>query len=196
MARPRNQNAEDRILEVTLRQLSQNGYSRMSIDSIAAEAGVSKPTIYRRWANKADLAMGAVRSLQLSEPAVDTGSAQGDLRGILTNFRTNLLRPYGMALVGTVLAEEEHTPELLRLFRERLVAPRRKALALVLQGAERRGELRPGVSITAAVNMLVGAIYAHYLASPEIPPHYVDEVVAVVWNGVANPVKSGGLPEQ
>lgn len=184
MSRPRNPEVEERILRIALRQLSAEGYSRMSIDSIAAEAGVSKPTIYRRWPNKADLATAAVRSLQLSEPAVDSGSTVADLTGILQNFRRNLLRPNGMALVGAVLAEESHTPELLQLFRERVVAPRRAMLSAVLERAKKRNELRPGVSITAAVNMLVGGFYAHYLASPEIPLGYAKALVAIVWRGI------------
>ena len=188
MARPRNPETERRILEIALRHLTEEGYSRMSVDRIALEAGASKPTLYRRWASKADLAMAAVSSLQLSEPAVDTGSTTGDLIGILRNFRRNLLRPNGMALVGTVLAEEAHTPELLRLFREKLVAPRRASLAAVLERARKRKELRPGINIPAAVNMLVGGIYAHYLASPDIPESYPAELVKIVWGGIARPV--------
>jgi len=185
MARPRNTEIEEKVLQIALRQLSQEGYSRMSVDSVAAESGASKPTIYRRWPNKADLATAAVRSLQLSEPLVDTGSTVGDLTAVLQNFRKNLLRPNGMALVGTVLAEEGHTPELLRLFRERLVVPRRAALTAVLERAKQRRELRRGVHVGAAVNMLVGAFYAHYLASPEIPESYPAEVVAIVWRGIS-----------
>jgi AcrR family transcriptional regulator len=185
MSRPRNPDTEQRILQVALRQLSSEGYSRMSIDSIALDAGVSKPTIYRRWPNKADLATAAVRSLQLSEPVVDTGSTVGDLTGILQNFQRNLLRPNGLALVGTVLAEEAHTPELLRLFRERIVAPRRAMLAEVLDRAKKRKEIKRGVVIGAAVNMLVGGFYAHYLASPEIPASYPADLVAIVWRGIA-----------
>lgn len=157
----------------------------MSVDAIAADAGVSKPTIYRRWANKADLAIAAVRSLQLSEPEVSTGSTSGDLIAILRNFRRNLLRPNGMSLVGTVLAEETHTPELLQLFREHLVAPRRASLAAVLVRAKQKKELRAGVRSSLVVNMLVGGIYAHYLVSPDIPEDYPAQLVRTVWSGIA-----------
>jgi AcrR family transcriptional regulator len=162
------------------------GYSRMSIDQIALEAGISKPAIYRRWTGKADLATAAIRSLQLSEPPVDTGSARGDLIGILENFRKSLLRPNGMSLVGTVLAEENHTPDLLALFRERLVKPRRASLRAVLERA--RKEIRRGVDIDAAVNALVGAVYAHYLADPRISPDFILQVVNIVWEGVRRPI--------
>ena len=89
-----------------------------------------------------------------------------------------------MALIGTVLAEEAHTPELLALFRERLVVPRRQMLRAILDRAKRRGELRRGANLDAAVNLLVGAFYARYLASSAIPPGFPGELVSLVWPGL------------
>lgn len=182
--RPRDPETEQRILEVTLQQLAQEGYSRMTLDSVAATAGVSKPTIYRRWAGKADLATAALRTIQLNEPAVNTGTTVGDLTATLENFCRSLMRPNGMSLIGTVLAEEGHTPELLTLFRERLVAPRRQMLRSILERARHRGELRAGVSIDAAVNLMVGSFYARYIASSSVPLRFAREVVDIVWAGL------------
>lgn len=182
--RPRDPETEQRILEVTLQQLAQEGYSRMTLDSVAAMAGVSKPTIYRRWAGKADLATAALRTIQLNEPAVNTGTTVGDLTATLENFCRSLMRPNGMSLIGTVLAEEGHTPELLTLFRERLVAPRRQMLRSILERARQRGELRAGVSIDAAINLMVGSFYARYIANSSVPPRFAREVVDIVWAGL------------
>lgn len=183
--RPRDPKTESRILEVALRLLAEDGYSRMSLDAVAAAARVSKPTMYRRWSSKADLATAALRTIQLSEPAVDTGSTLGDLTGTLQNFRRSLLRPNGMSLIGTVLAEESHTPELLTHFRDRIVAPRRAMLREILERAEKRGELRPDANLEAAINMLVGAFYARYLAGSKIPATFPQELAQIVWSGVA-----------
>lgn len=183
--RPRDPETERRILDVTLRLLAEEGYSRMSLDNIALAAGVSKPTIYRRWPGKADLATAALRTLQLSEPPVDTGSTKGDLTATLENFSRSLLRPNGMSLIGTVLAEEAHTPELLALFRERLVAPRRQMLRVILDRAKRRGELRRGANLDAAINLMVGAFYARYLAASTVPSGFPRELVTLVWPGLA-----------
>lgn len=183
--RPRSRETESRILEAALRLLAEEGYRRMSLDQVAAEAGASKPTLYRRWPSKADLATAALRTIQLAEPPVDTGSTLGDLTGTLENFRRSLLRPQGMTLIGTVLAEEFQTPELLRLFRERIVARRRAMLRAILERAEQRKELRPGADLDAAVNLLVGAFYARYLAASEIPLSFAGEVAGIVWNGIA-----------
>jgi AcrR family transcriptional regulator len=184
--RPRDPEVEARIIEVALRHLAEEGYSRMSLDSVAVAAGVSKPTIYRRWASKADLATAALRTIQISEPPVDTGSTPQDLTRLLENFARSLLRPNGMSLIGTVLAEEQHTPELLKLFRERIVAPRREMLRAVLTRADNRKELRPGADIEAAINLLIGAFYARYLAASKLPSKFAQELVTIVWKGLAS----------
>jgi AcrR family transcriptional regulator len=183
--RPRDPEVEQRILDAVLSQLAEEGFTRMSVDAVALAAGVSKPTIYRRWPTKADLTMAALRRLQIAEPSVATGSPEGDLAGILENFTRSLLRPNGMPLVGTVLAEERHNPDLLRLFRERLVVPRRRLLREVLEAARVKGLVSPKADLDAAVSMMAGAIYAKYLASSRIPAGFPAEVAAIAWRGIA-----------
>jgi AcrR family transcriptional regulator len=182
--RPRDPGVEARILKVTLRLLAEWGYTRMTLDDIAAQANASKSTVYRRWSGKADLATAAVRTLQLKERDVNTGTTAGDLTGILQNFRRSLLRPNGMSLIGAVLAEEKHSPELLALFRERLVAPRRRMLLQVLERARARGELRHDADLEASVNLLVGAFYARYLQQSDVSAEYPAQLVSTVWEGV------------
>jgi AcrR family transcriptional regulator len=183
--RPRDPATETKILTVTLRMLAEEGYTRLSLDAVALDAGVSKPTIYRRWESKADLATAAIRTIQISEPQVSTGSTVGDLTGTLVNFSRSLLRPNGMSLIGTVVAEEQHTPELLRYFRERIVAPRRTMLRTILDRAAERNEIDPDADLDCVVNMLVGAFYARYLASSAIPAGFAKSLVEVVWKGIA-----------
>ena len=183
--RPRNPEVEQRILTAALQHLREFGYSRMSIEAIASEAGVSKPTIYRRWADKADLATAALMLLRVAEPALTKGSSKGQLKSALHNFRKSLLRPYGFSLIGTVLAEEEHTPTLIALFRKRIVDPRRQILTSILTNAKETGEIRAGADLAAAVNMLVGSFYARYLSGEPISTAWVERIVEVVWCGIA-----------
>lgn len=183
--RPRDPGVDRRILTATLRQLTEDGYSRMSIDSIAAEAGASKPAIYRRWTGKADLATAALSELRLAEPMPAAGPPKERLKGLLRNFRRSLLRPNGMALIGVVLAEECHTPELLSLFRQRIVEPRRGIIASVLNDARRAGYFRKGADLDAAVNLLVGSFYARYVAGKPIAPGWIDRIVNLVWEAIA-----------
>ena len=123
--------------------MARDGYARMSVDAVAREAGVSKPTLYLRYPSKAALATAALAHAREQTAPRDTGDTRADLIATLRHFRTGVERPFGMALVGTALAEEHHTPELLAQFRENLVEPRRQMLRSVLERARARGELAP-----------------------------------------------------
>jgi AcrR family transcriptional regulator len=151
------------------------------MDAVAAEAGVTKPTIYRRWPSKLDLAMASlVAYCDASRPEV-TGDTRSDLIAEMEHFRRAISRPYGMSLLGTALAEEYETPGLLAAFREHLVVPRRRALRAILDAAQARGELREGADLALAVNLLIGAYYAQYLAgAPSADDWSVGVVTAVL----------------
>ncbi|HJO39155.1 MAG TPA: TetR/AcrR family transcriptional regulator [Vicinamibacterales bacterium] len=185
--RPRDPGVNRAILKAALRQLAEDGYSRMSMDAVASEAGVTKPTVYRRWSSKADLATAALAELQGAEPIPSTGSAPSDLKTILAALQKTLFRPNGMAIIGAVMVEERHTPELITLFRERVVHPRRLLLREVLESAEAEGALRAGADLDAAVNMLIGSFYAHYLTGDKMPRTWARRIVDTVWKGIAKP---------
>jgi type VI protein secretion system component VasK len=86
-------------------------------------------------------------------------------------------------MVGTVLAEEHHTPELFAEFRRRLVEPRRQMLRGVLERAQVRGELAAEADLETAVNMLVGSYYANYLAG-RVPRDWARRAVELTLDGL------------
>lgn len=185
--RPRDPATDRRILDATLRLLGRDGFARMSLDAIAAEAGVTKPTIYRRYQSKAALAAAALAALGASRDRTSPapmGDLRADLAAQLRHFRRGVSRPYGVALVGTVLAEEQETPELLALYREQIVAPRRQLFRRILEGARERGEVRTDADLDLAVNALVGAFYAHYLAGGPFPDDWDERAVDTVLRGI------------
>ena len=182
--RPRSARVDDAILAAALAELGERGYVRMSVDAVAARAGVSKPTIYLRHPTKADLATAAIASMRARPRPVPTDDVRADLVAHLKLLRAGLERPNGMTMFGTVLAEEHETPELLALYRERLVAPRRRELRAVLVAARDRGELRRGANLDVAVTALVGAFFAHYLAGDSLGGRFVTSVVDTVLDGL------------
>ncbi len=182
--RPRKPEVEARILDVTMQLMCEEGFSRMSIDGIAVAAGVSKPTIYRRWSGKADIATAALERLRLAEPSVEGKHGLDKVRALLFNFRKSLLRPNGMALIGVVLTEERHNPELMKHFRERIVKPRREMVATALEEARAMGEIQKHADIDAMVTMLIGSFYGRYLSGASIPPGWIIRIVdALVCKG-------------
>jgi AcrR family transcriptional regulator len=188
--RPRSDRCDQAILDAALRLIREEGYARMSIEGIAAAAGVSKPTIYLRYRSKADLASRALERLRVEEAPAATGDLRADLVAQLRHLRATFER-VGMSVLGTCLMEERHTPELIALLRERSVLPGRRLLREVLEGARERGELADDADLDTAVLMLSGAYYAQHMGG-EPPGHEWEErVVDATLRAVGAPARAG-----
>jgi AcrR family transcriptional regulator len=135
----------------------------MSVNAIAADLGVSKPTIYLRWPSKIDLAIAAVTSLYVDQPLALTGDVRADLIAHVQNVQ-RVHETVGIGLMATVLAEQEHNPQLIAIFRERAVRPSRQRARRILQAGISQGRIRSDADVHSAVDMLVGALYAAHVA--------------------------------
>jgi AcrR family transcriptional regulator len=182
--RPRSAGYDEAILDATLRLLGELGYARMSMDGIAAAAGVSKPTIYARYRGKADLATAALRHLRESGAPEATGDLRADLVAQLRQLRENVERLSLSSLVGTCLTEQVHNPELLELFRERTVIPRVQIVRDLMAAARDRGEIRPGADIEAAAVLFMGALQSQRLYRGDYPEGWEERIVDTVLGGI------------
>ncbi|MFF5764032.1 TetR/AcrR family transcriptional regulator [Streptomyces tanashiensis] len=182
--RPRSAEKDAAILQAALELLASHGYTRMSLSQVAAAAQVSKSTIHLRWKTKADLLTAALAALRMADAPPTSGDTRSDLIAILQDFAATVERVRGMALIGTCLAEEAHTPELLTLLRERTVLPRRALLREVLEQARDRGEIRPGTDLEAAVSALLGPFYADYMAGRGGRTGWAEDAVDLVLTGL------------
>jgi len=157
----------------------------MSIDAIAEAAGVTKPSIYLRFpGGKAEVATKALAHARDRRTVPETCNTRADLIAHVRFFRTGVSRPFGMAMVGTVLAEEHDTPQLFAFFKRHIIEPRRAMLRAVLARARDRGELRPDADIEIGAQMLVGAYYAQYLAGAPFKKDWDERVVDAVLTGL------------
>lgn len=185
--RPRSALVDTAILDAALHLLSTEGYARMSMDGVAARAGVSKATIYLRYEGKADLATAALAHLREAGATAPTGDLRADLVAQLRQLRRNAERVSAMPLIGTCLMEEQHTPELLRLFRERTLGPRRAVLRRMLGEAARSGAIAPDGDIDACVDLMMGAYQSHYLSGEPFPRGWEERVVDALLRGLGAP---------
>lgn len=183
--RPRDPELDRAILGAALRLMACDGYARMSLEAVAAEAGVGKATIYRRHRDKAELAVAALTSMVADEEAPATGDARADVVAILDVLVKRLHRGSDMRLLGALLSEEDRHPELLERFRAQVIAPRRAMLRHALAAGVARGELSDRVDLDLACDALVGPVFARHLAGQAPPGRWAEEIVAVVWGGVA-----------
>ena len=186
--RPRSSTIDEAVLEAAFRLMAQHGYARTSIDAIATAAQVTKPSIYLRFpGGKAEVATKALAHARDRRTVPETGETRADLIAHLRYFRTGASRPFGMAMIGTVLAEEHDTPQLLAFFRKHVIEPRRMMLRAVLARARERGELKPNADVEMGAQMLVGAYYAQYLAGIPFREGWDERVVDAVLAGLRRP---------
>jgi AcrR family transcriptional regulator len=181
--RPRNPALDTAILSAAARQLGESGYARMSLESVAAAAGTTVPSLRRRYRNKAELVVAVIGSLRVEEPPADAPSPRAHALAILENFHSNLRAMPALAILGSLLAEEERHPELLHLFKTRIVEPRRALLRQALAA----GELPESADLDALTSMLIGSFYGRYVTIAGIPDDWPDRVLSAIWPNDTSP---------
>ena len=152
--RPRSAEAEQAILDATLRMLRTHGVARTTIEGVAAEAGVGKTTIYRRWPTKTDLILAAISDLVPPGDPPDTGTMAGDMAALAELQQRRLAGSRLSGIVPRVLAESMSDPELHQDFVDRVVSPFREMLRLFIERGIERGELRPDLEVEPLVDLL------------------------------------------
>src|SRR5580700_6407848 len=187
--RPRSEQARVAILRSALKLLGQNGFSELTIESVAARAGVGKATVYRWWPNKAALIADAFASSttrKLHFP--DTGSVRADMsqqmHQVIKIFSSRRGR-----IVSAILGGGQSDRDLIAAFRERFLWPRRREAYATLERGILRGELRKDVDKDLLLDALYGPIYMRFLIRHDkLTPDFVDRLCKLVLGG-ADPQK-------
>lgn len=163
--RPRSTEHDDAILDAAVSLMREVGYARMTMEAVAAAAGVSKPTLYLRYAGKAELVVAAHERVRIGDAPAPTGDLRADLAAQLRHLHEVFAR-LGMSVIGVCLAEEDGLPDLIAALRARSVEPGRQIMRDAIAGAVARGELPPAAEADAetAIEMAIGAYYARYIA--------------------------------
>lgn len=184
--RSRSEEARVAILEATARNFADRGYDQLTIEGVAAEAGVGKQTIYRWWRNKSELVVDAlVEGLLMPEPLLppDTGDLRRDLVSWLGDVFRVIGLPDGENLIRSFAAAAADNAEITRRIRDKLGAG--SALSARLESAVSAGQLAPTVPMAEFGEVLVGAILLRALARAETDDASVERLVAVVLDGPA-----------
>ncbi|WP_409330159.1 TetR/AcrR family transcriptional regulator [Trujillonella humicola] len=179
--RPRDPSRDGVIREAILRLLGDVGYGALTMDAVAAEAGVGKATIYRRWRTKQDLVVDTVSVMNQSlATPVDTGSLEGDIREVIHRFVDLINGPVGTA-IRSLLPVMQHQPELRRAFDTGFLGTWRSFYAQMWQRAEARGELTSGVEGSTVAEATTALLVQRWLYTDRPVDHpYADEVLETV----------------
>jgi AcrR family transcriptional regulator len=157
------------------------GYDSLTIEAVAARAGVAKTTVYRRWSAKTQLVSDALRlRAQPIAEAPDTGTLRGDLLAYLETVNDTLSAPFGRAMVG-LMSTARYRPELADALREGYVGKLRIEVGELLVRAEARGELRGGLDHPALIDLVISPVlYWPLVWGETVEPDYLDALIDVL----------------
>jgi AcrR family transcriptional regulator len=140
--RRRGAELERAILDVVWTELRDVGYSGLTMERVATRAGTSKPVLYRRWANRAELVLAAWSSrIPQAQGSPDTGALRTDLIELFTRIAKRADSMMSEMIAG-VMGEAFRHPEVLALLQEQLRSSRIwEVVELIVRRAVERGEL-------------------------------------------------------
>ncbi|GGY51730.1 TetR/AcrR family transcriptional regulator [Streptomyces omiyaensis] len=160
----RSEKSHRAILDAAMELCVEHGYGNVTVEAIAARAGVSKKTIYRWWPTKGAVVLEAF--VELAGTATrfpDTGDVVADLRTQMTAVLANILSGPRASVYAGIIAETQHDPALARELRAQLLDPRVAAARDRLRLARDHGQLAPDADVEMVVDLLYGPLYYRLL---------------------------------
>lgn len=187
--RPRSEQADRAILQAAAELLAERGLGGMSIEEVAARAGVGKTTIYRRWTSRGTLALDAfLTEFQGQQPLPDTGSLRGDLLAALRAWIRSVTRTSAGPILAGLIAEAQRDPELAVAWRERVVGRLRDQHKIMLDRAVERGEISARTDYEVVLDLVFGAAYHRLLHGHQpLTDKFANRVVDIVVAGIDRP---------
>ncbi len=163
--RRRNAGTHQAILDATTQRLADVGYAALTIEGVAAHAGVGKATVYRWWPTKGALVIEAL-SAALAPPAlIETGDVRHDLLTAVRRVVHTFTRSPEGAVIPALAADLVRDPAMAEQFRAQIIRPRRSVVVDLLRRAAARGELPPDVDTELLVDVYAGAVFYRVLVS-------------------------------
>ncbi len=170
---------------MTFGQLVRVGYGGVSMESVAAEAGVAKTTVYRRYPTKRDLVVAALGEMTPLQPVPPGLPARESLDRFVHQAIAVLVDSGAFRVLGSLLVEEQREPGILDVFRQRILGPRREMVVQMLRHGIERGEIRPDIDPLVVTETVAGAVFAHHvILGLTATPAWIDALVGQVWEAI------------
>ncbi len=178
---PRVERSRRVILSAALEVLGEAGYGGLTVEGVAARAGVGKSTIYRHWGGKLELVEDAVRTLRAGLAAPAGGSVRDRLTGLLRQMAENMADSTWSSCLPAIIDAAERDPEVLAIQR-RVAWGRRQVLVDLLEEGVKEGEFPAGTDAGLVAECLIGPIMVRRLLlhepfEPAAVPALVDQLL-------------------
>ncbi|MFG1715997.1 TetR/AcrR family transcriptional regulator [Micromonospora sp. NPDC049203] len=190
----RNEQSRRAILAAALELLTETGYPALTVEAIAARAGVGKQTIYRWWRGKGAVILDALADDMPEVVALpDTGDLRADLRQVLRATVAEFADPRLSATTRAVTIETLADEDLAAQARDRLLRPQLNAVRVRLEAAREAGQVRPDAPLDLVVELLFGPLYHRWLLrNGPLTDDYADGIVDLVVAAVAPSASARG----
>jgi len=180
--RRRSARAQQAILRAAVDLLSEHGYGRLTIEAIAARAGVGKQTIYRWWPSKGAVVLDAVRdALAANALWVDSGDFGADVEAQIRRMAAAFADPAIGPPIAALVGETQHDPVFAEAFHQRIVAPSRQAWREIFAQARAAGEVRADLDLDLAIDLLLAPLWYRLLLRavpwPDLDPTALGDAV-------------------
>lgn len=187
--RPRDADAGEKILSAARELLAEGGFDAMSFEAVAKRAGVTRPTIYRRWATKAHLAAEISNGGEGTIP--DVIEAEG-LRGQLLLFVNQLIaqysRPEMSAAISGMMVAYRRLPELRTELHDPLEKRNRQVIAAIINKGKAANLVSPSVNVDTLFDIAVGAVlFRNVFSSLSVTANCAEDICNIILNGIAIP---------
>jgi AcrR family transcriptional regulator len=139
--RPRSTASHQAMLKAALELLAEVGFEAMSIEAIAARAGVGKTTIYRRYSSKDELIADAIESMREEVLILNTGNLWSDIDALIENAAQITLTPLGCQTVAMIISSASSNPGFAQIYWKKYLQPRRQSFAIIIERAKARNEI-------------------------------------------------------
>ena len=184
--RPRSEAAHAAILGAAIELVREVGYDAVTMDGIAARAGVGKATLYRRWASKDTLVAEAIDGITRAIPVPDTGSTEADLHALMRSAIRMFADPASSQLLSGLVAAMARNPRIGTAVRSGFVATFRAALVGVLERGVARGDLRADLDVPLVLDLLRGpSVHRFRIDGEPVDERLMHGVVAAVLRAFA-----------
>jgi AcrR family transcriptional regulator len=186
--RPRSAAADDAIVTATARLLVEVGYRAMTMEAVAARAGVGKATLYRRHRDKGALVAAMILASPGAPPRTPpagAGSAREAMAALLQAAAVGMTDPTWMPVMGAMLSEGPHGAGLTAALRSQILDPTIALIVDIVEAGIASGELRPAISPLVVADILFGVLMARTILAERTSDGWIDKLIGTLFDGLA-----------
>ncbi|WP_163750832.1 TetR/AcrR family transcriptional regulator [Mycolicibacterium helvum] len=170
-------------------EFTDHGFREMSMQSIAARAGVSKVSLYRRWPSKIAVTKEILQLMGQATIVADHGSVAADVRHLVREALVPAEAKTAATVLMRTMGEIAGNPELLALYREHLLGPRIQQIRALIERARGRAEIPEGLDTDVIAMTIAGPIFAYQLSvltetDTDLPENVIDQITRTILSGI------------